>query len=642
MSGRTSAAGPSYSPGGGIPAHIAGPGVVVQSALDASLALRRPGASIRSRCHGCSLQELPDFPVREVAVVVVHDVVIRGGTVVDGTGAPRRTADVALSGGRITEIGHAVGRAKREIDADGALVAPGFVDIHTHYDGQATWDSRLQPSAWHGVTSVVAGNCGVGFAPVVPDHHQRLIDLMEGIEDIPGTALHEGLPWTWQSYEEYLDVLAGRRFDLDIGTQVPHAALRVHVMGERAVAGGSAREDEISQMAALAAAAVEAGALGFSTSRTLNHKSADGELTPSYDAGIAELVQIAAAVGGTGRGALQLVTDFLDIDVDVDIMTSMVQASGRPLSVSLIQTHYDPTGYRTVLKRIAAANAAGLPVRAQVAARAVGLVMGLELTLHPFMTNPLWREVAYLPLAGQVARLSQPGVKAAVLAAQTEEKNSALIGGRLINKFGLMYELTDPPQYEPDPRDSIAARAERAGRDAASLAYDLLLADGGHGLLYVMTANFDDGNLDPVGEMLADPWTVPGLSDGGAHVGSICDGSFPTTLLQHWGRDRARGTLGIEFLIQRQSRDTAAAVGLADRGVLAPGYRADLNVIDLDGLRLRRPEVHHDLPGGGRRLLQRADGYLHTFVRGVETYAGGTDTGELPGRLIRGPQAMPA
>jgi N-acyl-D-aspartate/D-glutamate deacylase len=571
-----------------------------------------------------------------------HDLVIRGGTVIDGTGAPRRTADVAVSHGRITEVGRVDGRGRREIDADGAVVAPGFVDIHTHYDGQATWDSRLQPSAWHGVTSVVAGNCGVGFAPVVPAHHQRLIDLMEGIEDIPGTALHEGLPWTWESYDEYLEVLAARQFDLDIGTQVPHAALRVHVMGERAVAGAAATDGETSRMATLAARAVEAGALGFSTSRTLNHKSVDGELTPSYDAGVDELIRIAAAVGGTGRGVLQLVTDFLDIDVDVEIMTSMLRASGRPLSVSLLQTHFDPTGYRTVLKRIAEANAAGLPIRAQVAARGVGLVMGLELTLHPFMTNPVWHDMAHLAPAEQAIRLSRPETKAAVLAAQTKEKRTALIGGRLIDKFHLMYELTDPPQYEPDPRESVAARAERDGRDAADLAYDLLLAGGGRGLLYVMTANFVDGTLEAVREMLEDPWSLPGLSDGGAHVGSICDGSFPTTLLQHWTRDRAAGTVEMEFVIQRQCRDTAAAVGLADRGVLASGYRADLNVIDLDRLRLRRPEVHHDLPGGGRRLLQRAEGYRHTFVRGVETYADGIDTGELPGRLIRGPQPAPA
>jgi len=570
------------------------------------------------------------------------DLVVRGGTVIDGTGAPRRTADVAVQDGRVVEVGRVGGRGRREIDADGALVAPGFVDIHTHYDGQATWDSRLQPSAWHGVTSVVAGNCGVGFAPVVPEHHQRLIDLMEGIEDIPGTALHEGLPWTWESYDEYLDILAGRQFDLDIGTQVPHAALRVHVMGERAVAGATSTAEETARMAELAARAVVAGALGFSTSRTLNHKSVDGELTPSYDAGLDELVAIAAAVGGTGRGVLQLVTDFLDIDVDVDIMRSMVQASGRPLSVSLNQAHFDPQGYRTVLRRIAEANADGLPIKAQVAARGVGLIMGLELTLHPFMYNPVWQALASRPVDEQARHLAKPETKAAVLAAMTREKSTALIGGRLIDKFHLMYELSDPPNYEPDPSESLAARAGREGREPAELAYDLLVSDGGHGLIYVMTANFSNGDLEPTREMLADPWSVPGLSDGGAHVGSICDGSFPTTLLQHWGRDRPTGTFDLEFLIQRQCRDTAVAVGLADRGVLAPGYRADLNVIDLDRLRLRRPEVHHDLPGGGRRLLQRAEGYRHTVVRGAETYRDGVPTDALPGRLIRGPQQAPA
>ena len=571
-----------------------------------------------------------------------YDVVIRGGTVVDGTGAARRTADVAVRDGGIVEVGAVSGHGRQEIDAAGAMVAPGFVDIHTHYDGQATWDHRLQPSAWHGVTSVVAGNCGVGFAPVVPEHHQRLIDLMEGIEDIPGTALHEGLPWNWQTYEQYLDVLASRRFDLDIGTQVPHAALRVHVMGERAVAGATATADEVAEMAALAAAAVEAGALGFSTSRTLNHKSIDGELTPSYDAGVEELVAIAAAVGKTGRGVLQLVTDFLDIDVDMAIMEAMVRASGRPLTVSLNQNHYDPGGYRTVLSRIAEANVGGLPIKAQVAARGIGLVMGLELTLHPFMTNPIWRELAHLPLADQVGRLARPEVKASVLAAQTREKSTTLIGGRLIDKFQIMYELTDPPDYEPDPAMSVAARAAREGRDPVDLAYDLLVADGGRGLLYALTSNFEDGTLGPVQEMLGDAWTLPGLSDGGAHVGSICDGSFPTTLLQHWGRDREAGSFDLEFLVQRQCRDTAAAVGLLDRGVLAPGFRADVNVIDMERLALRRPEVHHDLPGGGRRLLQRAVGYRHTFVRGVETYRDGVETGELPGRLIRGPQGMPS
>ena len=510
------------------------------------------------------------------------------------------------------------------------------MDIHTHYDGQATWDSRLQPSAWHGVTTVVAGNCGVGFAPVVPLHRQRLIELMEGIEDIPGTALHAGLPWTWESFDEYLAVLDGRSYDLDIATQVPHAALRVHVMGERAVAGAAATAEDTAAMGRLAADAVRAGALGFSTSRTLNHRSVDGELTPSHGAGVEELVGIARAVGATGGGVLQMVTDFLDVEEDMALMREMVQASGRPLSVSLLQSHFDPSGYRAVLAGIASANEAGLPIRAQVAARGVGLVMGLDLTLHPFMTNAVWQGLAGLRPQERSAALAQAETKAAVLAAQTREKRTALIGGRLIDKYHLMYEMSDPPDYEPDPAQSLAARAEREGRDPADLAYDVLTAHGGQGLVYVMTANWEDRSLEPVREMLAHPWSLPGLSDGGAHVGSICDGSFPTTLLQHWGRERSSGRLPLEFLVQRQSRDTAAAVGLADRGVLAPGYRADLNVIDLEGLRLRRPEVRSDLPGGGRRLLQRADGYRHTLVRGVETYADGEETGALPGRLVRG------
>jgi N-acyl-D-aspartate/D-glutamate deacylase len=338
---------------------------------------------------------------------------------------------------------------------------------------------------------------------------------------------------------------------------------------------------------------------------------------------------------------LQLVTDFLDVDVDMEIIRAMARASGRPLSVSLVQSHFDPGGYRAVLKRLAEANAEGLALKAQVAARGVGLVMGLQLTLHPFMTNPVWRQLAALPFTEQVAQLARAETKASVLAAQTREKRASLLGGRLIDKFHLMFELADPPDYEPDPAASIAARAEREGREPADLAYDVLMADGGRGLIYVFTSNWEDRSLEPVGEMLADPWTLPGLSDGGAHVGSICDGSFPTTLLQHWARDRDAGTLGLEFLVSRQCRETAAAAGLCDRGVLAPGYRADLNVIDLDRLRLRRPEVHADLPGGGRRLLQRAEGYRHTFVRGAETYTDGTQTGELPGRLIRGPQPGP-
>jgi N-acyl-D-aspartate/D-glutamate deacylase len=572
----------------------------------------------------------------------VHDLVIRGGTVVDGNGGAPFVGDVAVDAGVITAVGGDVGSGRREVDADGAVVAPGFVDIHTHYDGQATWDERLLPSAWHGVTTVVMGNCGVGFAPVVPEHQQRLIELMEGIEDIPGTALHEGLSWQWSSFDDYLDALETRPHDIDFATQVPHAALRVHVMGERAESGRAATPDDIASMAKLARAGVEAGALGFTTSRTLNHRSITGELTPSYDAGIDELAGIAAELGAAGKGVLQLVTDFVDVDADFEVMLAMMRASGRPLSVSLAQSPLAPGAYREVLARLAEANAEGLPMRAQVAARGVGLLMGLPCTLHPFMTNPAWRRVAGMPIAEQVQAMRDPAFKAGVLAAQTKEKNSSLIGGRLIDKYQVMYELTDPPNYEPDPDESVAARATRLGRTPEDVVYDLMLADDGYGMVYVTSLNYADGNLDAVHTMLTDPHTIPGLSDGGAHVGTICDVSFPTTLLEHWVRDRDHDRIPLEFVIQRQSRETARTVGLLDRGVLAPGYKADVNVIDMQRLRLRRPQMSFDLPGGGRRLLQRAEGYLHTFVDGLEVYRDGEPTDELPGRLVRGAQPAPA
>jgi N-acyl-D-aspartate/D-glutamate deacylase len=569
-----------------------------------------------------------------------YDLVVRAGSVLDGNGGPARTADVAVDGDRVVEVGRVSGRGKREIDADGAVVAPGFVDIHTHYDGQATWESRLQPSSWHGVTTVLAGNCGVGFAPALPEHRDRLIELMEGVEDIPGIALHEGLQWNWLSFPEYLDVLDERHYDIDLATQVPHAALRVHAMGQRAAAHEEATGEEVALMAKLAAEAVRAGALGFSTSRTLNHRSIDGELTPSYGLGAAELVAIATAIGTTGTGVLQLVSDFPDPDAEFDLIEQMVRASGRPLSFSLVQFPREPERHRELLARIDRAQAAGLRIKAQVAARAVGLILGLENTLNPFMTNPVWRrQLAELTPPEQAARMREPDLRARIVEAHTGEKDRGRLGGTLIQRFDLMYELADPPDYEPRREDSVAARAERAGRQPVELAYDIVAAGG---LLYLPSLNYAHGNLDDVHGMLTHPHALPGLSDGGAHVGTICDGSFPTTLVQYWTRDRDGARLELPYVIRRQSRDTARAVGLLDRGVLAPGYRADLNVIDIDGLRLRRPEVHADLPAGGRRMVQRAEGYLHTVVAGRETYRDGVETGELPGRLIRGERAAPA
>jgi len=569
-----------------------------------------------------------------------YDLVVRGGMVLDGTGSPGRTADVAVTAGTIVEVGTVAGRGRQELKADGALVTPGFVDIHAHYDGQATWDHRLAPSSSHGVTTVVMGNCGVGFAPVHASDHDRLIELMEGVEDIPGSALHEGLSWEWESFEEYLDAVASVPHDIDLAAQVPHGAVRLHVMGERGAAREPASVDEIERMAEIVAAGVAAGALGFSTSRTMNHRTSRGEPTPTLTASADELVGIARGLGRIGRGVLQVVSDHTDRDDEFDMFRRMVAESGRPLSFSLVQSPFEPDGFRSVLARVDRARDDGLAITAQVATRAIGLLFGLPCTLHPFMNNPVFAEIAGLPVAEQARAMADEGFKARLLEADAGDKVRKL-GGGLIHRFEAMYELGDPPDYEPDPDDSIAARAARAGCDPVEFAYDLIAAGAGDTLLYLPALNFAGGHLDAVGEMLRHAHTVPGLGDGGAHVGTISDGSFPTTLLAHWGRDRAEGRIDLPFLIERQCRETARTVGLFDRGVLAPGYRADLNVIDFERLRPRRPEVHFDLPAGGRRLLQRADGYVHTVVAGQEIMRDGAPTGAFPGRLIRGPQAAP-
>jgi N-acyl-D-aspartate/D-glutamate deacylase len=563
-----------------------------------------------------------------------HDLLIRGGTVVDGTGAEARTADVAIREGIVTEVGTVDGSANRIIDADGLLVTPGFVDIHCHYDGQASWGERMIPSSWHGVTTVVVGNCGVGFAPVRPADHVRLIELMEGVEDIPGAVLHEGLTWDWQSFPEFVDALDGRPFDVDLAVQVPHGALRLHVMGERGARRETATADDIDAMARLARAAVEAGALGFTTSRTLNHRTSRGEYTPTLTAEADELVGIAEEIGKSGRGVLQVVSDFADVDAEFSIFRRMAEASGRPLSFSLLQVRGDT--WRRLLDLLARANADGVEMTGQVAPRPVGLVLGLECTLHPLLTNRVYREIADRPLADRVAALSDPAFRRRVLAA-----DAARAEPNLLQTFTNIFELGDPPDYEPQPESSLAARAERAGRAALDLACDLLLADGGRGLLYAPILNYANGNLDPAHDMLAHANTVVGLGDGGAHVGTICDASFPTTLLTLWARDRERGRLDLPFVVHRQTQATARTVGLLDRGVLAPGYHADVNVIDFERLAARRPEIRYDLPAGGKRLVQPADGYVATVASGEVTYEHGEATGPLPGRLVRGPQRPP-
>jgi N-acyl-D-aspartate/D-glutamate deacylase len=562
------------------------------------------------------------------------DLLVRGGTLIDGTGRPRATGDVGLRGGKIAAVGRVDEPARRTIDADGLWVTPGWVDVHTHYDGQVTWDSLLTPSCWHGVTTVVMGNCGVGFAPVRPGSHDYLIKLMEGVEDIPGTALAEGIRWEWESFPEYLDAVERRPHALDVGAQVPHAALRFYVMGER----GADHEavptpEEIDTMGRLVRDAVRAGALGFTTSRTRNHRTSDGRFTPSLTATADELIGISRRFGEAGTGVFEIVSDFPDGAAEWKLLRAMVAASGRPMSISIAQSDVSPDAWRGSLRQLEEANAAGLPMRGQVAARAIGTLLGLEATLHPFISHPSFAEIASLPLAGKVARLGDPAYRKRLLAEQPAP------GLRMFADPERIFALGDPPDYEPPREKSVAAEAQRRGVSADQLLLDLLVANDGHALLYRPLLNYSAFDLGAIREMLSHPLTVPGLGDAGAHCGLICDGSFPTYLLLHWGRARTRGEkLPIEELVKRQTADTAALVGLSDRGTLAPGAKADVNLIDPDALALAHPEIVYDLPAGGKRLVQRARGYRATIVSGEIVLENGEPTGALPGKLVRGPQ----
>jgi N-acyl-D-aspartate/D-glutamate deacylase len=568
-----------------------------------------------------------------------YDLVIRGGRVVDGSGAAAREADIAVKDGRIVGVGAIEAAGAQEIDARGHVVTPGFVDIHTHYDGQATWDGRMQPSSWHGVTTVVMGNCGVGFAPCRPDDHDRLVRLMEGVEDIPFPVLSEGLPWTWESYPQYLDALAGRRFDVDVASQLPHAAVRVFVMGERGANREPATPADIEAMAIIAREAMEAGAIGFTTSRTLNHRTSEGDPTPTLTASEDELTGIALGLAAAGKGVLQVVSDFPRLE-EFAMLRRVAETSGRPLSFSLAQGGPNPKGYRKLLAALETAVASGVEMKAQVAARAVGVLLGLELTANPFVDHPLYRPIADLPLAERVARLKDPVFRAGLLAVEPEARPPGITHG-LTTAWDRMYLMADIPDYEPAADTTVAALAASRGVSPETVALDHMLSNGGRGLLYVTFLNYAEGALDAVHEMIVHPDTLPGLSDGGAHMGMICDGSFPTTMITHWTRDRAGIRIPLEAVIRMQTLDTARAVGLHDRGLIAPGYRADLNIIDYVGLTLHAPRVVHDLPSGGRRLIQRASGYVATIVAGEVTYRHGEPTGALPGRLLRGAQPAP-
>ena len=569
----------------------------------------------------------------------MHDLVIRGGTVVDGTGAERRTADIAIDDGVITAVGSDIGPAHRDIDADGQLVLPGWVDIHTHYDGQATWDPYLTPSSWHGVTTAVFGNCSVGFAPVKPGSEPYLINLMEGVEDIPETVLSEGIDFRWESFADYLDVLEQTPRIMDIGAQVPHGALRFYVMGERGADHAQAPdEDEIERMGALLEESLNAGALGFTTARTTKHKAADGRYTPGLSAAEPELAGLARAMRRANRGVIEVNSDFGP--GEFERMREAAEIAGRPLSVLLVQVDNAPGLWRETLDKVGAACADGLEVTAQVGSRPIGMLMGLEATVHPFATHPAWQALSALAPDQRQAHLRADKALQQVLVRERPDDGHVRWMATVLERT---FELGDPLDYEPAPEAAIAARARAQDRDPFDLALELLMRDQGQNLLLHPFENYNAGDMEVVREMLCDPHSVCGVADAGAHVGLICDASSPTSLLTHWARDRKRGPLlPLEFLVRKQTHDTARTYGLNDRGVLAPGYRADVNVIDFDALSLNRPTLVYDLPAGGRRIVQTAQGYRHTFVAGIETMRDGEPTGNLPGRLIRGARQVAA
>jgi len=576
----------------------------------------------------------------------LHDLIIRRGRLVDGTGAPARPADIAVDGDRIVEVA-APGAlvdddALRTIDADGLLVTPGWVDIHTHYDGQVTWDEVLAPTAWHGVTTLVMGNCGVGFAPARPDSHDWLIGLMEGVEDIPGSALSEGIAWSWETFPEYLDALEGRRWTMDIGAQVPHGAVRAYVMGDRGARNEPATPEEIAEMKAIVKGAIEAGALGFSTSRTVAHTAIDGEPVPGTFAAEDELFGIGAALGELGAGVFELAPagsageDIINPAKEVDWMRRLSAAIGRPVSFALLQVDAAPELWRELMDTSLVAAGEGADIWPQVAGRPTGLLSGHRTSYCLFDMIPAYQALKAEGLTPEamVAELRRAEVRDAILSWQPPDAPTA---ERMDNAYRHTFVLGLPPDYEPGPERSLAALAEAAGVPPLELAYDAMLEDDGQALLYIPILNYSDGILDAVREMLLHPRAALGLADGGAHCGVICDASMPTFMLTHWTRDRSRGEkLPLEWVVKKQTRDTARLYGLTDRGTVEPGMLADLNVIDYEHLQLGNPRVAADLPAGGRRLLQRATGYVATIKSGEVTFDHGDDTGARPGQLLRG------
>ncbi len=573
----------------------------------------------------------------------MHDLVIRGGLVVDGTGAKPYAADVAIDAGMVTAVGPVEAPGREEIDASGKIVTPGFVDIHTHYDGQATWDQEMGPSSWHGVTTVVMGNCGVGFAPAKKDKHNWLIGLMEGVEDIPGTALAEGMTWDWETFPEYLDALEKLPRTVDVGTHVPHGAVRAYVLGDREMPGAVPTDADIAEMSRIVEDGIRAGALGFSTSRTVLHKSIDGELVPGTTATAEELIAIGRAMGRVGYGVFEMASDLRRDWNEFEWMGKLSRETGLPVTFAALQSIAKELPLDEQISTMRAENAKGANIVAQIALRGNGIIMAWQGSVHPFRFKPAWTEIENLPWDAQLVKLKDPAFKARMLSDENVFPESDIVDLLRIVSCGwfAQFEMDADFNYEPTQAESILARATAAGISGDAYAYDLLMKDDGTGFIYFPILNYADGNLNFLEPLQLADDTVNSLSDGGAHCGTICDAASPTFMLQHWVRDRKGTRIPIEHAIKRQCRDTAVLYGLHDRGILAPGHIADVNVIDMNALKLGRPWLAFDLPAGGKRLLQKAEGYLCTIKSGQVTFRNGACQGVYPGGLIRGPQLEP-